>query len=108
MGIVPNDRVSTERGQLHYTDGKLVALGKFVPGGAGNAIALGKLGDRRRCANDDAMGVSRKCVRTWIDRYAAEGEAGLLCVSYIEDRKGRRSSSAVSPCQRRRCNLEAL
>lgn len=23
------------------------------------------------------MGVSRKCVRTWIDRYAAEGEAGL-------------------------------
>lgn len=25
-----------------------------------------------------AMGVSRKCVRTWIDRYAAEGEAGLV------------------------------
>ena len=24
-----------------------------------------------------AMGVSRKCVRTWIDRYAAEGEAGI-------------------------------
>jgi transposase InsO family protein len=24
-----------------------------------------------------AMGVSRKCVRTWIDRYAVEGEAGL-------------------------------
>jgi transposase InsO family protein len=24
-----------------------------------------------------AMGVSRRCVRTWIDRYAAEGEAGL-------------------------------
>ena len=24
-----------------------------------------------------AMGISRKCVRTWIDRYAAEGEAGL-------------------------------
>ncbi len=24
-----------------------------------------------------AMGVSRKCVRTWIDRYAAEGELGL-------------------------------
>jgi transposase InsO family protein len=24
-----------------------------------------------------AMGVSRKCVRTWLDRYAAEGEAGL-------------------------------
>jgi transposase len=23
------------------------------------------------------MGVSRKCVRVWIDRYAAEGEAGL-------------------------------
>ena len=25
-----------------------------------------------------AMGVSRKCVKTWIDRYEAEGEAGLL------------------------------
>jgi len=25
-----------------------------------------------------AMGVSRKCVKTWLDRYAAEGEAGLL------------------------------
>lgn len=24
------------------------------------------------------MGVSRKCVRTWIDRFSAEGEAGLL------------------------------
>jgi transposase InsO family protein len=23
------------------------------------------------------MGISRKCVRTWLDRYAAEGEAGL-------------------------------
>jgi transposase InsO family protein len=25
-----------------------------------------------------AMGVSRKCVKSWIDRYAAEGEAGLI------------------------------
>jgi transposase len=24
------------------------------------------------------MGVSRKCVKTWIDRYAEEGEAGLV------------------------------
>jgi transposase InsO family protein len=24
------------------------------------------------------MGISRKCVKTWIDRYAAEGEAGLV------------------------------
>ncbi|BBX03020.1 hypothetical protein MMOR_44060 [Mycolicibacterium moriokaense] len=24
-----------------------------------------------------AMGISRKCVHTWISRYAAEGEAGL-------------------------------
>ena len=23
------------------------------------------------------MGVSRKCVKTWLDRYASEGEAGL-------------------------------
>ena len=25
-----------------------------------------------------AMGISRKCVRTWITRYAAEGEGGLV------------------------------
>jgi transposase len=25
-----------------------------------------------------AMGVSRKCVKTWIDRYASEGETGLF------------------------------
>ena len=25
-----------------------------------------------------AMGVSRKCVKTWLDRYAADGEAGLV------------------------------
>ena len=24
-----------------------------------------------------AMGVSRKCVKTWLDRFAAEGQAGL-------------------------------
>src|SRR6478752_667497 len=25
-----------------------------------------------------AMGISRKCVKTWIDRYAAEGDPGLV------------------------------
>ena len=30
-----------------------------------------------------AMGVSRKCVKTWIDRYAAEGEAGLVTRSSV-------------------------
>jgi transposase InsO family protein len=25
-----------------------------------------------------AMGISRKCVKTWLDRYAAEGESGLV------------------------------
>jgi transposase InsO family protein len=34
-----------------------------------------------------AMGISRKCVRTWISRYAAEGEAGL------EDRSSRPHTS---------------
>jgi len=36
-----------------------------------------------------AMGVSRECVKTWIDRYATEGEAGLLT----------RSSRPRSECQ---------
>lgn len=30
-----------------------------------------------------AMGVSRKCVKTWIDRYAAQGEAGLVTRSSV-------------------------
>lgn len=34
-----------------------------------------------------AMGISRKCVKTWLDRYAAEGEAGL------EDRSSRPHST---------------
>ena len=34
-----------------------------------------------------AMGVSRKCVKTWVDRYDAQGEAGL------EDRSSRPHSS---------------
>jgi transposase InsO family protein len=36
-----------------------------------------------------AMGISRKCVRTWITRYATEGEAGL------EDRSSRPHSSST-------------
>ena len=37
-----------------------------------------------------AMGVSRKCVKTWIDRFAAEGEAGL------RDRSSRPLSSPAA------------
>ena len=53
-----------------------------------------------------AMGVSRKCVKTWIDRYAAEGEAGLVDRSSRphsmpdqDQRRGRaaRSSSCAAP-----------
>ena len=53
-----------------------------------------------------AMGVSRKCVKTWIDRYAAEGEAGsarpVLAPAH-DARRGpaRRSSSGSSSCARR-------
>lgn len=32
----------------------------------------------RQAAIAAALGVSRKCVKTWVDRYAAEGEAGLV------------------------------
>jgi hypothetical protein len=40
------------------------------------------------------MGVFRKCVRTWISRYTAEGEAGLL------DRSSRpRSSPTRTPAE---------
>lgn len=39
-----------------------------------------------------AMGVSRKCVKTWIDRHAAEGEAGL------ETRSSRPHSMPTRTC----------
>jgi transposase InsO family protein len=42
-----------------------------------------------------AMGVSRKCVRTWLDRYAAEGEAGLRDRSSRPLSSPRRTSGAV-------------
>ena len=42
-----------------------------------------------------AMGVSRKCVKTWIDRYAAEGEAGLRDRSSRPHRMPTRTSMEV-------------
>ena len=40
-----------------------------------------------------AMGISRRCVRRWLDRYAAEGEAGLRDRSSRPHRCPRRTSS---------------
>src|SRR5690606_13433732 len=42
-----------------------------------------------------AMGVSRKCVKTWIDRYAAEGEAGLVTRSSRPHSTPTRSSPQI-------------
>ena len=42
-----------------------------------------------------AMGVSRKCVKTWIDRYAAEGEAGLRDRSSRSHRMPTRTSARL-------------
>jgi transposase InsO family protein len=42
-----------------------------------------------------AMGISRKCVKTWLDRYAAEGEAGLHDRSSRPHRCPQRTASAV-------------
>jgi transposase InsO family protein len=42
-----------------------------------------------------AMGVSRKCVKTWIDRFAAEGEAGLRDRSSRPHTTPRRTSTQV-------------
>ena len=42
-----------------------------------------------------AMGVSRKCVKTWIDRYAAEGEAGLRDRSSRPHRMPTRTSARL-------------
>ena len=42
-----------------------------------------------------AMGISRKCVRTWITRYAAEGEAGLVDRSSRPHTSPTRTAAAV-------------
>ena len=42
-----------------------------------------------------AMGVSRKCVKTWIERYAAEGEAGLATRSSRPHRVPARTSAEI-------------
>lgn len=42
-----------------------------------------------------AMGVSRKCVKTWLDRYATEGEAGLHDRSSRPRSCPRRTSEAI-------------
>jgi transposase InsO family protein len=42
-----------------------------------------------------AMGVSRKCVRSWIDRFAAEGEAGLITRSSRPHTMPTRTSAEV-------------
>lgn len=41
------------------------------------------------------MGVSRKCVKTWIDRYTAEGEAGLVTRSSRPHTMSTRTSEQV-------------
>ena len=43
----------------------------------------------------EAMGISRKCVKTWIDRYATEGEAGLIDRSSRPHSSPRRTASCV-------------
>ncbi|MCW2796700.1 MAG: family transposase [Nocardioides sp.] len=42
-----------------------------------------------------AMGLSRKCVKTWIDRFAAEGEAGLRDRSSRPHSSPTRTSAAI-------------
>jgi transposase InsO family protein len=42
-----------------------------------------------------AMGISRKCVKTWLDRYAAEGEAGLRDRSSRPHHSPTRTTSTV-------------
>jgi transposase InsO family protein len=60
-----------------------------------------------------AMGVSRKCVKTWIDRYAARGEAGLVTRSSRPHSSPTRTSAAaeervVAIRRERRCGREEI
>lgn len=60
-----------------------------------------------------AMGISRKCVKTWIDRYAAEGEAGLVTRSSRPHSSPTRTRAAAEERvlairRRRRCGREEI
>lgn len=60
-----------------------------------------------------AMGVSRKCVRTWIDRYESEGEAGLCDRSSRPHTMPTRTSAVVEDQivalrRVRRCGPDAI
>jgi transposase len=51
-----------------------------------------------------AMGISRKCVKTWIDRHAAEGEPGLVDRSSRPHRMPTRTSEDL---ERQICDLRS-
>ncbi len=60
-----------------------------------------------------AMGISRKCVKTWLDRYAGEGEPGLRDRTSRPHTSPRRTSSEleariVTLRQRERCGPDWL
>src|SRR5690242_1250250 len=60
-----------------------------------------------------AMGVSRKCVKTWLDRYAVEGEAGLVTRSSRPHSMPTRTSTdlesrVVELRRQRRCGREEI
>lgn len=60
-----------------------------------------------------ALGISRKCVKTWLDRYAAEGEAGLHERSSRPHTCPRRTPAAVEQRiidarQRERCGPDRI
>ena len=57
-----------------------------------NLIVARYLAGWRQAHIAAAMGISRKCVRTWITRYAAEGEAGLVDRSSRPHTSPRRTS----------------
>ena len=60
-----------------------------------------------------AMGISRKCVKTWLDRYASEGESGLATRSSRPHSTPTRTSvsleaQVVSIRRQQRCGREDL
>jgi len=60
-----------------------------------------------------AMGISRKCVKTWLDRYAAEGETGLVTRSSRPHSTPTQTSAVlelqvVAVRRERRCGREEI
>ena len=70
MGCGLSRTDSTSEALVPHGNARLTVLGRML-------IVQRRQAGWRLAHLAAAMGISRKCVKTWLDRYAVEGKAGL-------------------------------